>query len=1141
MSSAGDDGHQRPRFPPPPVHLHSQHQHQHPFRPGAIPVRAPGQVPPFIHPRLPHASLHSQLAQSLQGQSLPHPQFPPNHPLNMMHQHPRPGGVPGHPQHHATSGAAFRTAVHHQNMVFPPPTPRVRRESGSSGSLSPISPTRPPMRDLPPIPSQDTPASRGDSEGLSSSEPASSKLSSSGGKSKDSTDSIQQRVKTLREGGEDESALSKAVDRGVVKAIDFSAPATIAATAVTTTVALATKAMSTSEGRALVNDTGKNPILAELIQLADKLVDLGKTIPFIAPAFLILKVIIDVESKVREVDMKCNDLLERISFLVSHLFVLEKIKTVDESVKQVVERMHVILKEAAALIEAYRKQSAIARRLKVSNNQNFTEMAAKVAQVAEDLMFSLQIQQVGDISIIKRSIPLDDQDQEAKQFIEKHGGQSAIESNPKLVEEFAKKMHLTMSDQVMEQMQTDLGDMLQENQSRIEDMLKETSRDTVAEVIKAMAKEAREQAEEKKVACIQCESEYRPSSNGPEACSFHPQRPDYGGYSCCGRTTPCQTNYHRTDMHCDYPFPAFFDYARSIIGYTDTVDYWANIEDENMLTNESQLRTNAKYFFKVYSPEDLEEISQNFQKDPQASKLLFKTQVEHEEEFSMAEWMTNDDGVLTGLQLTVRVETFEMPTSCQVPLDLKTCEIAGEVTYVSKAAFRLYKPASEYVLPETKQAGEVLRATPLREVRKFKAKTNGVPVMMVPEGDLVANSRGRFVRPDADKMQGTLTFYNRSPAASQEPVVLMSAKAEYRFVGDDTYQAVDAMQLDEDLRFPLTIEPGKTMRVPYTAIISRGSKLKDLYLNIWGWALVALHRPLRLRVTFTDIDGREMSHVQDYVHKPRSLQEAKEEDLGFFHIDNLLAGSRTSVRISKPNSYDHQNVVSLNGTLYDADQLNKLVFRALHEGGKTELEVHKREDNECHWKIFALIDPSCRRIYAFKVIMTQGPSFEEKTAGVIGYVRCPYYGGDDLEERPIQYAVEEAVLPTDLQPATPIDVVMDDTVDDDTVPNTPSMSRSRSVSPTSTRRLEAGETTAAAASMLAPAVSIATATSTSVTAALQEVSKVTAATTATAAAGFDQTVFVNSMQSLERRLESLDTNVARMATALEKLVEILKP
>ncbi|KAG0238685.1 hypothetical protein BGW41_008060 [Actinomortierella wolfii] len=1137
MSNNKDDDYQRPRFPPPPTHFHGQQQ-QH-FRPGQIPGRLPGQGPPPPY-HLHNVNVNGQpfppgappLAhQPFQGQRLPHPHLPPNHPLNTMHQHHQHHHHPGSPQpgirqQPFPTGVNYHTAVHHQHMVFPPPTPRVRRESSGSNSSSsnPQSPTGPPPRTLPPIPAgSDAKQSRdNDNEDSSSSVPSSKEKPPS-----PSISSTQRRIDTLNEETKEPSK-SKSMDRGIAIAAEISSTASLAATAVNTGI-IASKAMNNSKGESSSDDdTEKNPVLAELVQMADKLVDLGKVTPFIAPAFVLLK-------------------------------------TVDMTVKQVIERMHVVLKESAALIQAYRKQSKLARRLKISNNQNFAEMAARVATVTEDLMFSLQIQQAGDLSILKRSIPLDDEDKEAKQFVEKHGGQKVVENDPKLVEEFAKKMHLAMSDQVMEQMQSDLGDMLKNNQNRIEELLKENSREAVAEMIRAMAKTARGQAEEKTRTCVQCEKEYLPSSNGPEACTFHLASPDRSGYSCCGKTSPCQVNYHRTEMHCDYPFPAFFDYARAIVGYTDTVEYWGDIEVKNMLTNETQiaavglllrwrsrmerisspkllvrvgrLRTDTKYFFKVYSPQDLDEISQAFQKDTQASKLIFKTSGDSDKEYSSAEWITDEEGRLTGIQLSVSAETYDTPTTCRIPLDINTCEKAGEVTYLSKSAFRLYKPASEYILPDNKRVGETLRETPLRDVRKFKAKTNGVPLMMLPEGDLVANSRGRFVRPDADKIQGTLTFYNRSTTASQEQVVLMSAKAEYRLVGDEDYQAVNVLEFDEGLTFPLTIEAGQTWRVPYTAVIPRNNKLKDLYLNIWGWALVALHRPLRLKLTFTDIEDRELTLVQEYIHKPRGLQEAKEEDLGFFFLDNLVAGSRNTVRISKPSSYDEQNIVSLNGTLYDADQLNTLVYRALHDGGKTEVEVHSREDNECHWKIYALIDSSCRRVYAFKVIMIQGPNAEKKDAGVIGYVPCPYYGGDDLEERPIKYATEEAFLPSDLEETEPMEVILDDTVDDDKPPVTPpappelvDVTQSPSGSPATPSTVEM--------EVLAPTASVATATSAAVSAALQEVSKVTANATS---GGLDQTVFVNSMQSLERRLESLDTNVARMATALERLVEILGP
>ena len=68
------------------------------------------------------------------------------------------------------------------------------------------------------------------------------------------------------------------------------------------------------------------------------------------------------------------DLMERINFLVSHLIVLERIHNVEammDTLTTVLQNVQDTLKEAAALIEAYRKQSKIARRLRISNMQNF--------------------------------------------------------------------------------------------------------------------------------------------------------------------------------------------------------------------------------------------------------------------------------------------------------------------------------------------------------------------------------------------------------------------------------------------------------------------------------------------------------------------------------------------------------------------------------------------------------------------------------------------------------------------------------------------------------------------------------------------------------------------------------------------------
>lgn len=118
--------------------------------------------------------------------------------------------------------------------------------------------------------------------------------------------------------------------------------------------------------------------------------------------------------------------MERINFLVSHLVVLERIHNIEamtDTLMTVLQKVQDTLKEAAALIEAYRKQSKIARRLRMSNMQNFELMAGKITACSSDLMMSLQIQQTGDLSILKRMVP---RDRVAESFIRENGGQDMI-------------------------------------------------------------------------------------------------------------------------------------------------------------------------------------------------------------------------------------------------------------------------------------------------------------------------------------------------------------------------------------------------------------------------------------------------------------------------------------------------------------------------------------------------------------------------------------------------------------------------------------------------------------------------------------------------------------------------------------------
>lgn len=99
---------------------------------------------------------------------------------------------------------------------------------------------------------------------------------------------IKRNVEALRDRS-DESELSKMVDRGVESVISAQGTIAIGAAGIQAGVAFANKVVS-EKGQAIVNNIESNLALNHLVQLADKLVDIGKTVPFIAPAFVILKV-----------------------------------------------------------------------------------------------------------------------------------------------------------------------------------------------------------------------------------------------------------------------------------------------------------------------------------------------------------------------------------------------------------------------------------------------------------------------------------------------------------------------------------------------------------------------------------------------------------------------------------------------------------------------------------------------------------------------------------------------------------------------------------------------------------------------------------------------------------------------------------
>ncbi|KAG0043107.1 hypothetical protein BGZ83_011821 [Gryganskiella cystojenkinii] len=1055
------------------------------------------------------------------------PQFQ-SHDFNTL---PMPGAPPRLPQPHQFQNMQKQQ----QHNVYPIHTAvgmNTSSDCTSPATTAPLlSPTMlPPNRKLPPIPGQgDATNTRPDNtsgmieEGTKIDQPPRSGFQE-----------VQQTVDKLNDNNKETSIYQKSFKKGMDVVIAASSAAETSVTLVDKGVAVTTKLMESNVVKELVSNVGKNPAVNQLIQLADKLVDIGKAVPFIAPAFIILKIIIDIEQKARDADAKCEDLLERINFMVSNIMVLEKVKVIDP-LKVVIEKMNDTLKMAASLIRTYRKQGAIARRLNMSNSQNFVHMADKIMGCSQDLMLSLQIQQTGDLSVLSRAIPVDDQDEEARTFVSTHGGQSVINSSPELVEEFAKKMQLTMNDQVMGQMQSSMEDILGENQSRIETLLNENSTTIVADTIKALAAEVREQEAERKLTCLQCDKEYRQTANGAEACSFHKGLDVDGTFTCCGKKSPCAFSNHRSVHHCEYPYTNFFEYAYGITSRTSTVKEWAVAYESHVLTYEFDFQRaqvgrlirwrpgqeeittpmmviivgcitfDTPYYFQVFDAESLSSADASVRQT--GNTLIFRT-AKDDNEYSMAEWTLDDVGSINGVRLSAKVATSDAATVKAVPIDIKMVSLSGEVQMLSDGKFRIYKPAEPYTFPETRYVGHVARTTPLREQREFKARTK-LPLIVIPQSKMQANLGDvRGLRTDADKFQGELRIFNKATPSSQNFVTLVSCKAQYRLVGDKDYKNVEFLGLG-NTKFPVSVAPTQFLDIPFEVIIRRNAAQAALEEDCREWAMIALHHPVRIRLTFKDIEDEECIFVQEYVHEPWGRIETKESnDISFLHIDNALNACRSVARVKAGESDTFVNVA---GTRLSVKDLNRIVYKA-EQSGVTEVDLGHGDDVG-HFKLntWALVDLSCRRVYGFKVLLEEGSSRPKKTTAALGYAPCPIYGEGELEVRPIRYAEEKVVFPQ-LEVEDISNVVVDDEVDDDKAAIT----------------VQAVE----------PVIAIATAASSSITAVISEVSKATNS--------LDAVMFSSSMATLEKRLESLDnnvvimsTNVARMATALERLADIL--
>ncbi|KAF5364591.1 hypothetical protein D9758_005582 [Tetrapyrgos nigripes] len=860
------------------------------------------------------------------------------------------------------------------------------------------------------------------------------------------------------------------------------------------------------------------------LSVLESITEVGKVVPFIAPAFVILKVIISVEQRARDVDAKCQDLVQRVTFMLSHLPALKDIK-VGDSTRQVIDHMNDILKKCASLIEAYRKQSAVARRLSMHNKERFAGLAESLKDCTNDLMVSLQIHQSTRLDILTRNIPNDPEDDAAQKFIATHGGMDVIKNDEGLVKQFAGQLKLEVDDRVMEQLNVNIVDVMQENQRQLERTLNESVSASVIDGLKGLAEKMNELEKEQTFKCVQCEKEYKESANGDKTCSFHKMEYDgfYKVYRCCGTKNPCGVGRHRDKHHSDYPYGPFFTWVRNIVWYGDTRENWVEIEDTNLETGSEESASisqllrwqtrggrveeptillqvgerglDKQYFFTGYTAKDLAVITKVV--DITHELIIFRNSAK-EDEFSMAEWIINSEGIITGVRLTVKVATSSTPFVSECPLDISTCTKSGDVVTVSEGGLRSFKPASPYTLPETKRVCDIIEYKTPRAVRTdFKTRTSpNLPLALKPVSDPPLGSNTRYSHYAEDRFEGSISVFNKHPSGSNNSISISSVTAFYRLLGDEEYKPARPVELPM-IVLPFTVDPRQTTTVQFTVNVPRSEEDAKAELTWLNRAFMARRRPLRLKLVLTDVDDEECSIVMEYICPQYRLSQPEKDDIGFFYIDDARMWVRHTISVAKKDD----GSIQIGNRTFNMIYMQKIVYKALQsQESEVDLEFGEKKDpgtlNEWEWKAWALVDLSCRRIYAFKVLVTKGVK-DGKGLACLGYVLNPPYGSVIDEERPALHAIEKVTFP-DLRPTQTEQEVWDDKFDD-FVPDPPKPAEN--------------QPQAAAAASIPPAVMGPSSVRLALPAELNK-----------------------RMESMEKHMESMDSSLARIATVMEQLL-----
>jgi len=312
--------------------------------------------------------------------------------------------------------------------------------------------------------------------------------------------------------------------------------------------------------------------------------------------------------------------------------------------------------------------------------------------------------------------------------------------------------------------------------------------------------------------------------------------------------------------------------ARAINGYTDTLKLWGVCEDkdlndlsikqfikvgkllrwktgaleinENLLFIQvGTLSVNSRYFLHIYTEPELDSLGKQGQVE------IFRTSPS-DTEYSLAKFVIQNQQIV-GIHLEAKAKTSEVPTVkiiSFVPFPLTF----GKIQTFSAGGITEAKPETKYTFPapEKLKIGPIVDDEPKR-ARRTEFPTQGCPNLKIKLKE--SFKCNELSSPKYDMWEGCFSLINILKGEAKEPIIIVSAKCEWRMVGSHDWKEVDYFEMEKSF----TCFPMQNTDVPFIIRIKDEAK----YVLWHNRSFIGRHQPIRFRVTFEDVFGEYASQV----------------------------------------------------------------------------------------------------------------------------------------------------------------------------------------------------------------------------------------------------------------------------------------